>query len=480
MPVRTSDVPATGNRDRAREVAAEVADRLADPDRVCELWDGQEPFDVIPDVGPIPVAPPYTLVEGLPGVAVLWGELGRRDLQARQRAHAHLSAAASRTPATGPYGLGLFGGLAALGAAATITATAPGHYRRIVATVDSQVLRQATTVLRAEQARLEGGLPLGSWAAFDSIGGLAGVGRYLLGRYVATKDDAVRDVVVAICRYLVQLSKPLTVRETSLPGWYVQPDEDEYLAQRFPPGMSTGLAHGIAGPLSLLATAWQAGVTVPGQEQAVHVMAEWLQARLSRNQYGTYWPSTITPDEELAGRADTPSAFRVGSWCWGTPGIARALQLAGRALGRPEWERTAVEAQRELFDHPEQNLHLPDAALCHGLGGLLVSTDLIARDSADPELAARASQTAEAMIALFDPEARYGYQHLLPAQEGTVVPDRPGFLNGAAGVALALQEYADAGIDANADAGSDAGRDSGPAGRREPGALSWTALLMLD
>jgi hypothetical protein len=464
MRARTSDAPATGNRDRAREVAAEVTDRLADPDRVSELWDGGELFDVFPGFGPIPVAPSYTLVEGFPGVAVLWGEMGRRDAQARQRAHAHLSAAADRTPATGPYGPGMFGGLEALGAAATITATAPGHYRRISATVDSHVVRQAGTLLRAEQARLEGGLPLGSWAAFDSIAGLAGVGRYLLGRYVAAEDDAVRDVVVAICRYLAQLSKPLTVHGMSLPGWYVLPDEDPGTMPPLSPGMSTGLAHGIAGPLSLLATAWQAGVTVPGHEQAVHRIAEWLQARLLRNGYGCYWPSTISLHEEITGLADTPPTHRIGSWCWGSPGIARALQLAGRALGRPEWERTAVDVLRSLFDRPEQGLELPDAALCHGLGGLLVTTDLIARDSGDPELAAGASRTAEAMVALFDPEARYGYRHVLPAQQGSLVPDRPGFLNGAAGVALALREYA----------------DQGPGDRQEPGALSWTALLMLD
>jgi hypothetical protein len=465
MRARTSDAPATRNRDRAGEVAAEVADRLSDPDRVSELWDGPEPFDVIPGVGPIPVAPSYTLIEGIPGVAVLWGEMGRRDPQARQRAHAHLSAAADRTPATGPYGLGLFGGLAALGAAATITATAPGHYRRISATVDSYVVRQAGTLLRAEQARLEGGLPLGSWAAFDSIAGLAGVGRYLLGRCVAAGDDdaAVRDVVAAICRYLVQLTRPLTVHGTSLPGWYVLPDEDQNVSQQLSPGASTGLAHGIAGPLSLLATAWRAGITVPGHEEAVHLIAEWLQARLRRNRYGCYWPGNISPDEEITSLADTPPTHRIGSWCWGTPGIARALQLAGRALGRPEWERTAVDAQRALFDNPEHDRELPDAALCHGLGGLLVATDLIAQDSGDPELAARASRTAEAMLELFDPEARYGYRHVLAASQGTVVPDRPGFLNGAAGAALALWEYAEA----------------GPADRREPGALSWTALLML-
>jgi hypothetical protein len=464
MRARTPDAPITGNRDRAGEVAAEVADRLVDPGRVSELWAGREPIDVLPDIGPIPIGSPYALAEGLPGVAVLFGEMGRRDPWARQRAHAHLSAAAGRTPATGPYGLGIFGGLIGLGAAATITATSPDHYQRITATVDSYVGRQVGHLLRAEYTRLDGGLPLGDWGAFDSISGLAGVGRYLLGRCAATADDTVREMAAAICRYLVRLGKPLSVRGTPLPGWYVQKCEDPDLSERFPPGMSTGMAHGIAGPLSLLATAWQAGIVVPEHEQTIHRLAEWLQARLCRNEHGCYWPSVINPDEEITGKIDTPPNHRVGSWCWGTPGIARALQLAGRALGRPEWERTAVDAQRALFADPEKDLQLPDAALCHGVGGLLLITDLIARDSGDPDLAARASRTAETVIGLFDPDARYGYRYEPPGPGATVVVDRPGLLNGAAGVALALREYADAGT----------------ANRREPGVLSWTALFMLD
>jgi hypothetical protein len=262
----------------------------------------------------------------------------------------------------------------------------------------------------------------------------------------------------------------MSIRGTALPGWYVLPAhqrgaDQQAVAGPLPPGgAATGAAHGIAGPLSLLATAWRAGITAPGHEEAMSRIAEWLLRRLRKDQYGWYWNGRISPQEELTGASGTPPRDQLGSWCWGTTGIARALQLAGRALGRPQWERTAIEAQRTVFEHPRGRLLLPDAALCHGLGGLLAGAVLIARDSSDALLATQASQVATSVVALFDPAHRFGYQHVLPSQEGSVVPDRPGLTEGAAGVALALLEYA------TADTSS----------IREPGAPSWTSLLMLD
>jgi hypothetical protein len=333
----------------------------------------------------------------------------------------------------------------------------------MLAALDERILPRTWTLLRAEQARLDAGLPLAHTAAFDTVSGLTGIGRYLLGGHVLAGHETHRDAVEHICRYLVRLSEPISVRGTALPGWYTLPADQQAGQGPFPPGViDSGAAHGIAGPLSLLATARQAGITVPGHDEAASRIAEWLLQRQRNDEYGCYWKGKTSPGEELTGPSGGPSHDRVGSWCYGTPGIARALQLAGQAFSRPGWERTAVEAQRAVFEHAPERLGLPDASLCHGLGGLLAGTVLIARDSGDPLLAARASELTQTVVALYDPAHRFGYQHIPDA--GTVVPDRPGFLEGAAGVALALQEYAAKGTTSD----------------REPGALSWTALLMLD
>jgi hypothetical protein len=453
-------------RNPASAVVAEVAERLTDPAKVSALWEEEDAlFDVFPSFGAIPLAPAYSLTEGLAGTAVLFAEMGRQDPQARRRAHAHLSAAVELMPASGPIGEGLWGGAPSLAAAALTAATAPHHYRGMLAALDERILPRTWTLLRAEQARLDAGLPLAHAAAFDTVSGLTGVGRYLLGGHVLAGHDTHREAVEHICRYLVRLSEPITVRGTTLPGWYVPPADQQATEGPFPAGViDAGAAHGIAGPLSLLATARQAGITVPGHEETVSRIAEWLLQRQRNDEHGCYWRGKTSPEEELTGRSPHPPADRVGSWCYGTTGIARALQLAGQAFSRPEWERTAVQAQRAVFEHPPERLRLPNTGLCHGLGGLLAGTVLIARDSGDPLLTARASELAQTVAALFDPAHRFGYQYVLPPESGTVVPDRPGFLEGAAGVALALQEYA----------------TTGTTDSREPGALSWSALLMLD
>ncbi|MBV9026710.1 MAG: lanthionine synthetase C family protein [Streptomycetaceae bacterium] len=446
-------------------VIAEVAERLTEPAKVSALWEEDALFDVIPSFGAIPMAPAHSLTEGLAGTAVLFAEMGRQDPQAQRRAHAHLSAAVELMPASGPSGEGLWGGLPSLAAAALTAATAPHHYRGMLATLDERILHRTRVLLSAEQARLETGLPLTTVAAFDAIGGLTGVGRYLLGGHVLAGHDAHRDMVAAICRYLVRLSEPISARGTALPGWYTLPADQQAEQGPFPPGViDAGAAHGIAGPLSLLATARRAGITVPGHEEAASRIAEWLLQRQRNDEYGCYWKGKTSPEEELNGPCGGPPLDRVGSWCYGTTGIARALQLAGRTFSRPEWERSAVAAQRAVFEHPPERLELPDASLCHGLGGLLTGTVLIARDSGDPLLTARASELAQSVVALFDPGYRFGYQHIPLSDSGTVVADRPGLLEGAAGVVLALREYA----------------TTDTTGDREPGALGWTALLMLD
>jgi hypothetical protein len=453
-------------RESANAVIAEVAKRLTDPAKVSALWEEQDVlFDFIPSFGAIPLAPAHSLTEGCAGIALLFAEMSRQDPQARRRAYTHLSAAVQGMPPSGPGGWGLWSGLPSLAAAALTAATAPHHYRGMLAALDERILPRTWTLLRAEWARLGAGLPLAHASAFDTVSGLTGVGRYLLGGHVLAGHDAHREAAAAICQYLVRLSEPISVRGTTLPGWYTLPADQQAEQGPFPPGViDSGAAHGIAGPLSLLATARLAGITVPGHDEAVSRIAEWLLRRQRNDEYGRHWKGKISPEEELTGPSSEPPFDRVGSWCYGTTGIARALQLAGQAFSRPEWERAAVEAQQAVFEHRPERLGLPDASVCHGLGGLLAGTTLIARDSGDPLLAARTSELAQTVAALFDPAYRFGYRHIPSSEAATVVPDRPGFLEGAAGAALALQEYA------TTDTTDD----------REPGALGWTALLMLN
>jgi Lanthionine synthetase C-like protein len=131
---------------------------------------------------------------------------------------------------------------------------------------------------------------------------------------------------------------------------------DEVMADRYPYGnLNCGLAHGIPGPLAMMSLALRHGVTVPGLSDAVDCAATWLAGHRADDRWGVNWPVAVpitaegTVEAVKPGCADEPSR---SAWCYGAPGVARALWLAGLALDRPDWRHLAVEAMQAVCRRP--------------------------------------------------------------------------------------------------------------------------------
>lgn len=118
--------------------------------------------------------------------------------------------------------------------------------------------------------------------------------------------------------------------------------------------------------------------------------------------------------------------------------MAVALGLAGDALDRPECRTAGAAAVRAALTLSEHDQGIADAGLCHGSGGLLHLTRLVLGDD-DPATHALARRTVDR----FEPDSLFGYRASVPGADHR--PDAPGFLEGAAGVALALHAYATGG-----------------------------------
>ncbi|GAB3474622.1 hypothetical protein GCM10027440_05300 [Nocardiopsis coralliicola] len=69
------------------------------------------------------------------------------------------------------------------------------------------------------------------------------------------------------------------------------------------------------------------------------------------------------------------------SWCYGTPGITRALQLAGLALGDPHRQEHAETTLYRCLSDPAQTAQLVDPPVCHGWAGVLATTWHAAADA---------------------------------------------------------------------------------------------------
>ncbi|MGX9886578.1 lanthionine synthetase C family protein [Streptomyces sp. NPDC002276] len=368
------------------------------------------------------------LAYGLPGIALLHIERASTGLGPWQRAHDWL-AAASREPFTsGPDSHPFYGAPAFAHALACAADHLPGAYQRALDTLDHQMTTAVNLRLDAAHRRIDSEL-LPAIAEFDTIRGLTGYGAYLLRRNpVATTLRAVLD-------YCVRLTQPITREGELVPGWWTGTGPSGRPDDRFPGGhANNGMAHGIGGVLALLALAARHGTLVNGHTEALRRILIWLDHWREDTGRGPAWPYWITRSELTTGRLG-PSAPLRPSWCYGTAGLARAQQLAALALGDASRQVDAENALVAALTNPDQLRATTDNGLCHGFAGL---AHIAARtaDDAHPSTVGRLRAAIPALLTVVHPpgtDPAYAAATLIQDEERG-----PGFLDGAAGIALAV------------------------------------------
>ncbi|MGW1143915.1 lanthionine synthetase C family protein [Streptomyces sp. NPDC002454] len=433
---------------RTRDVVALVAERLAEPEHVAAVASRDDNRDPLYDAV---MWGPLTLSNGLPGTALLYGELARTEEAWRTVAHRHLAAAGRAVDSA--VSRGLFSGPAALLAAAQTCAGPEGHYASLRRTLASWVAADQVERLGVFRTHVErGGLGV-DWAAYDLVNGVSGTTRLLLDsvRDPAEAGSDVESALTASLRHLVALTDRTRFDGHDVPGWWVPVELQlgERDRKDYPRGdFNLGMAHGITGPLAVLCTAHGAGHDVPGLLDAIHRIADWLMGWTLHDDAGPYWPARVALEHELA--ADRPQdLFTRTAWCYGTPGVAAALLRAGTLTGRTDWCDAAVGSLRTALRRDESRWAIEGATVCHGYAGLLRVVSRVAHAVHDPELEAGRERLVDRVLSCADPAAPFGFRHLMrfPAAARSPVPHRAvntaGMLEGAAGVALSLMPVDD-------------------------------------
>lgn len=399
-------------RESARAAADAIADRLATPEDARVLHHRQGWW-------------PQSLAHGAVGVALLHIERARTEQGPWQRAHDWLACAAAE-PAVGGPDSHLYYGAPALAFALHAAADRPGRYARALSTLDQYVATAIRERLAAAHARMDRD-DTPTLAEYDTIRGLSGMGALLLHRDVHT--DLLRDILT----YLVRLTDPVKHDGELLPGWWSHLAPSGKTSPDYPQGhANNGVAHGIGGPLAVLALAARRGVTVDGHVDAITRILAWLDQWQQDGPAGPWWPYWITREQLRSGSPGPGPSWP--SWCYGTAGFARAQQLAALALADPARQRAAEGALRRAMTDPGQLGQTVDISLCHGFAGLAHITQLVAADALTPGLTA-------CLPALLAPILDTG-----PAALAATLLDPPGggdigLLEGAAGTALALHTF---------------------------------------
>ncbi|MFF3493729.1 lanthionine synthetase C family protein [Streptomyces sp. NPDC002795] len=291
-------------------------------------------------------------------------------------------------------------------------------YSTALSRLDDELAALVGRRLASARQRMDFGVPP-RMREYDLISGLTGLGALLL--YRRNQRRVLRDVL----HYTVRLlRRPVRVGGRSVPGWWCsdapsgRPDAGEW-----PYGHGNfGMAHGVAGPIALLALALRAGIEVPGQKEAllsgINLLERWARPLPGG---GAVWPETLPLHAWEEGPTTTGRTGRP-SWCYGTPGIARALQLAALTTHQLRSQLTAEKIVASCLADPSQLAKVQEASVCHGWAGLLLAAELTAADA--------------------DPDSRINrHLHKIRAQFGLLlargqIPGGAGLLTGADGVRL--------------------------------------------
>lgn len=334
-----------------------------------------------------PTAGHQSLADGTAGHALLHVERARAGTGSWDAARARIRRLAA-APLDGGEHAGLYYGVPAVAFVLHCAADADPRYRPAAASLDPYLLRLARRRLAAATTRRRHGAAA-SFGEYDLFSGLTGLAALLLHR--APDSDVLGDAL----RYLVGLTEPRQQDGARVPGWWVGHDPDPILPT---PGghANVGMAHGAAGILAMLALAMRRGRVVDHHLDAIDRLTGWFDRwRHHDTDLGTWWPQWLTLDELATGRIHHLHPGRP-SWCYGTPGIARALHLAAIATGDSVRRRDAEHVLAGCLT--DRHLHLlTEPGLCHGLAGLYQTAHRAAADATSPTLAQRLPTLRDAL-----------------------------------------------------------------------------------
>ncbi|MDE3721421.1 lanthionine synthetase C family protein [Nocardiopsis sp. N85] len=333
----------------ATRIAGLVADRLATPEQGRALagsrwW-------------------PQSLAHGAAGVALLHIERARTGHGPWERVQRWLECAVAEGVDSSPNAHLYYGAPAVAFVLHRAAAVHPG-YGGELARLDRAVGLIVASRLERAHARMDaGGLAL--LAEFDTVRGLTGLGALLLAR------DPQGPLLRGLLAYLVRLTEPVTVQGRALPGWWSPVGPDGKKNAAFPGGhANTGMAHGIAGPLAILAAALRRKIAVKGHTEAITRILDWLDTWQRTSPSGAWWPYWVTHDQIDGAR--TLVGPQRPSWCYGAAGVAHAQMLAADALGDHRRYATARSTLARVFTDTPLSSTALDFSLCHGLAGLAV------------------------------------------------------------------------------------------------------------
>lgn len=205
----------------------------------------------------------------------------------------------------------------------------------------------------------------------DVIQGVSSVAKYLLHKEKLDYDQEL--LLREVLDYLVIV---LNKRPTIYPNF--MPTKE--LKQKYPDGyINLGVAHGILGPMSVLASGYKK-FNEPKYLTSVENGLRYYGIASQTNETGQIigWNSRIST------KIESENVEINLSWCYGNLGIARVLYNISRMMDNHKLERTTIDIFRLSASYLDC-VNILNSGVCHGRSGIMLLYNLMYLDTGEEQ-----------------------------------------------------------------------------------------------
>ncbi|MEW9698036.1 lanthionine synthetase C family protein [Paenibacillus sp. SI8] len=417
-------------------VIMNIAERYKDPEhvRTLMLQEHQEELDG----KHISSWEDLNLAMGFSGICLLLGQMDRLYPEGGWDyvGHRYLQLIQKTLEEKGVYSMSVWSGLSGILVAIRSLSRNGTRY---------QTMTDTLTNLMADSLQVTFDQMRGRWlddlqmSQYDVMEGLAGIGRAVL---LFPDNARMKSVWQEIAEFFHQMSGTIDLNGQKVPAWYVS-SKNQFLSHEkviYPNGnFNVGMSHGITGPLSFLSLSKLHGMEYPSMEEDIRRLADWVCEWKSTDSYGLIWPKRLPYEVWASGSLDANSVGEnQESWCYGTPGVARSLWLAGKAVQNDTYAQVAVDGYLGISNRPREKWGLYSGTFCHGLSGLLHTVQRMYSDTGVDEFGNLRDRLVDEVLKLYEPDSMFGYYDYDQSKGYLRKTNQAGLLNGAAGTALVL------------------------------------------
>ncbi|CDR65079.1 TPA: lanthionine synthetase C family protein [Staphylococcus argenteus] len=360
---------------------------------------------------------PSTLSHGIPGIILFLDAYQKVfDINTEQIVYKFVMKLAPYLQ-NGQYNNSLFGGLSGIAFSMDIASQNGRNYQKILNNIDDVIVNEIESDIN--QILQEPLNPLN----YDSISGLAGIGRYLLNR-IDVSDKNVK-ALKSILTYFKNI-------QYSQNSWVV-PQESQFLESDknyFTQGnINLGLAHGVLGPMSLFALCMIKGITIENHQQILKDMYKYIMdEKFSSNDR---WLQRY----DLISERNHFNYIRNG-WCYGNTGVMTTLFLIGQALQDDEIIQMSKKVMLQVVNDKEKNLISP--TVCHGLSSqILMLTNMNLHFELN-EVSDYINELINKLMSHYKEDHLVNFIDINENNEGVFKSEKVGLLEGEIGVYLTL------------------------------------------